>query len=262
MDTAALGAAIRKDKADRWRPFCVSATIGTTSTTSIDPIDAIADISEREGLWLHVDAAYAGAAAILPERSDVLAGANRADSFVMNPHKWMFTPIEYSAFYTRRPEALKRAFSLVPEYLKTGEGDSVTNYMDYGIQLGRRFRALKLWMVMRYFGVEGLRARIREHMRLARRFAAWVGDDARFEVAAPVPFSTVCFRLRGSDQENASLLDRVNASGRIFISHTRIDDRFTIRFSIGNVRTTEEHVRTAWSLIQSMAPADAGADRE
>jgi aromatic-L-amino-acid decarboxylase len=255
MRPADLARAIEADKAAGWTPFAVAATVGTTSTTSVDPVDAIADITERFGLWLHVDGAYAGAAAVLPERRDeILAGCGRADSFVVNPHKWMFTPVEFSAFFTRRPDALRRAFSLVPEYLKTGEDRSVTNFMDYGIQLGRRFRALKLWMVMRYFGVEGFRSRIREHIRLARLFADWIDVDDRFERLAPVPFSTVCFRLNGTDEENAELLDRINRSGKAFLSHTRLGGRFTIRFSVGNLRTTEKHVRDAFDLIRSLVP--------
>ena len=253
MDPGALEAAIERDRAEGWRPFCVCATIGTTSTTSIDPVEAIADICDRERLWLHVDAAYAGAAAVLPERSDLLAGCDRADSFVMNPHKWLFTPIDFSAFFSRRREAVKEAFSLVPEYLETAEGDAVTNYMDFGIPLGRRFRALKLWMVIRYFGVDGLRSVIREHIRLARIFADWVEADSAFELAAPVPFSTVCFRLKGTNEVNAALLDRVNSTGKAFISHTTLDDRFILRFSVGNLRTTEEHVRRACKLIREIA---------
>ncbi len=216
-------------------------------------MEAIADICDRERLWLHVDAAYAGAAAVLPERSDLLAGCDRADSFVMNPHKWLFTPIDFSAFFSRRREAVKEAFSLVPEYLETAEGDAVTNYMDFGIPLGRRFRALKLWMVIRYFGVDGLRSVIREHIRLARIFADWVEADSAFELAAPVPFSTVCFRLKGTNEVNAALLDRVNSTGKAFISHTTLDDRFILRFSVGNLRTTEEHVRRACKLIREIA---------
>lgn len=245
---------IEQDRASGWTPFCVSATVGTTSTTSVDPVDAIAGITSRFGLWLHVDAAYAGAAAVLPERrNEILAGCERADSFVVNPHKWMFTPVELSAFFTRRPDALRRAFSLVPEYLKTSEDDSVTNFMDYGIQLGRRFRALKLWMVIRYFGVEGIRARIREHIRLAQLFASWIDGDDRFERLAPAPFSTVCFRLKGTDEENVDLLDRINASGKAFLSHTRLNGRFTIRFTVGNLRTAQTHVRDAFELIASLA---------
>ena len=253
MDPGALEAAIEHDRAEGWRPFCVCAAIGTTSTTSIDPVEAIADICDRERLWLHVDAAYAGAAAVLPERSGLLAGCDRADSFVMNPHKWLFTPIDFSAFFSRRREAVKEAFSLVPEYLETAEGDAVTNYMDFGIPLGRRFRALKLWMVIRYFGVDGLRSVIREHIRLALIFADWVEADSAFELAAPVPFSTVCFRLKGTNEVNAALLDRVNSTGKAYISHTTLDDRFILRFSVGNLRTTEEHVLRAWELIREIA---------
>jgi len=253
MDPAQLEAAIGRDEAGGWRPFAVVATIGTTSTTSVDPVPRIADICERHGLWLHVDAAYAGAAAMLPEREDVRAGCERVDSLVVNPHKWMFTPVDFSALYCRRPDVLKDAFSLVPAYLETPEGETVTNFMNYGIQLGRRFRALKLWMVIRYFGVEGLRALIREHIRLARLFAASVEAHPAFEVVAPVPFSTVCFRLRGPDAPNAQLLERINASGKAFLSHTELDGRYTLRFTVGNVRTTEEHVRGAWTLISSLA---------
>jgi aromatic-L-amino-acid/L-tryptophan decarboxylase len=250
MIPADLEAAIKNDLIQGWRPFCVSATIGTTSTTSIDPIPRIAAICEKYKLWLHVDAAYAGAAAILPEMRWILDGCERADSFVMNPHKWLFTPIDFSAFYCRRPQVLKQAFSLTPEYLQTSDPTSVTNFMDYGIQLGRRFRSLKFWMVVRYFGVEGLRERIREHIRLGKLFASWLEADSRFELAAPVPFSTVCFRLKGDDTANQKLIDRVNATGKIFISHTRLNDRLVLRFTVGNLRSTEEHVRMAWDVIR------------
>lgn len=253
MNPAILEAAIEKDIREGWRPFCVSATVGTTSTTSIDPIPAIAEICERHKLWLHVDAAYAGAAAILPELRFILEGCDRADSFVVNPHKWLFTPIDFSAFYCRRPEVLKQAFSVTPEYLETSEGETVTNYMDYGIPLGRRFRSLKFWMVVRYFGVEGLQDRIREHIRLAKLFGSWVNENPEFELVAPIPFSTVCFRLKDSDDANRSLMDRANASGKIFISHTRLNDRLTLRFTVGNLRTTEEHVRAAWDVIRQTA---------
>jgi aromatic-L-amino-acid decarboxylase len=252
MDPSALESSIRKDVLDGWRPFCVSATIGTTSTTSVDPVAQIAEVCRRYGLWLHVDAAYAGAAAILPEMRWILDGCENADSFVMNPHKWLFTPIDFSAFYCRRPEVLKRAFSLTPEYLKTADGDNVTNYMDYGIQLGRRFRSLKFWMVVRYFGVEGLQARIREHIRLGKLFASLVAADDRFEVVAPVAFSTVCFRLKADDAANQQIIDRVNSSGKIFISHTRLNDQLVLRFAVGNLRTTEDHVRMAWNLIREI----------
>ena len=171
----------------------------------------------------------------------------------MNPHKWLFTPIDFSAFYCRRPEVLKQAFSLTPEYLQTSDPTSVTNYMDYGMQLGRRFRSLKFWMVVRYFGVEGLRLRIREHIRLGKLFASWLEADSRFELAAPVPFSTVCFRLKGDDAANQKLIDRANATGKIFISHTRLNNRVVLRFTVGNLRSTEEHVRMAWDVIRRAA---------
>ena len=253
MDPVALEAAIKKDRDEGRRPFCVSATIGTTSTTSIDPVPRIADICEKYKLWLHVDAAYAGAAAILPEMRWILDGCERADSFVMNPHKWLFTPVDFSAFYCRRPHVLKQAFSLTPEYLQTTDPGNVTNYMDYGMQLGRRFRSLKFWMVVRYFGVDGLRERIREHIRLGKLFASWVEADSKFEIVAPVPFSTVCFRSKSDDSANQKLMDRVNASGKIFISHTRLNNRLVLRFTVGNLRSTEEHVRMAWDLIRHEA---------
>jgi len=253
MDPVALAHAIAQDIRDGYRPFCVVATVGTTSTTSIDPVADIAGICAEHGLWLHVDAAYAGSAAIAPEFRYILEGCDRADSFVTNPHKWLLTPIDFSAFFCRRPGLLRRAFSLSAGYLESEE--DVTNAMDYGLPLGRRFRALKFWMVVRYFGVEGLRAVIREHIRLARLFASFVETDQRFEIAAPVPFSTVCFRLKSGDNLNQTLLDRVNATGRIFISHTRLHDKLTLRFAVGNVRTTEEHVRMAWQLLaQSASP--------
>jgi aromatic-L-amino-acid decarboxylase len=253
MVPSALESAIVSDLKDGWRPFCVVATVGTTSTTSIDPVPAIADICEKYGLWLHVDAAYAGSAAIVPELQHILAGCDRADSLVTNPHKWMLTPVDFSAFYCRRPEMLKRAFSLTAEYLTTADGEEVTNNMDYSLQLGRRFRALKFWMVIRYFGVEGLRNVIREHVRLGQHFASLVRKDPRFEIVAPVPFSSVCFRLKSGDDENRSLIDRANATGKLFVSHTRLNGNLTIHFTVGNIRTTEEHVDAAWKLIQSLA---------
>jgi len=250
MDPAALDLAIQKDLKEGMRPFCVVATVGTTSTTSIDPVPAIADICQKYGLWLHVDAAYAGSAAIVPELQYILGGCDRADSLVTNPHKWMLTPVDFSAFYCRRPDMLKRAFSLTAEYLTTAEGEEVTNAMDYSLQLGRRFRALKFWMVIRYFGVDGLRDVIREHIRLGKLFASLVKADSRFEIVAPVPFSSVCFRLKSGDAKNEALIDRVNATGKIFISHTRLNEKLTIHFTVGNLRTTEAHVRAAWELIQ------------
>lgn len=266
MDPSALAQAIEEDKAAGWHPFCVVATVGTTSTTSVDPVPAIADICQQHNLWLHVDAAYAGSAAVIPEMRWVLDGCERADSIVMNPHKWLFTPIDLSAFYCRRFDVLRQAFSLVPEYLRTSEDETVRNYMDYGVQLGRRFRALKLWMVIRWFGQAGLAARIRQHIQLAQQFAAWVDTDPDFERLAPVPFSTICFRVRprdlagrGDEVEpyldslNEALLEAVNRTGQAYLSHTRLRGKFALRLAIGNLRTTEKHVARAWGLLKEHA---------
>jgi aromatic-L-amino-acid decarboxylase len=262
MDPRALARAIAEDRAAGWRPVAVCATVGTTGTTSVDPVPAIADVAEREKLWLHVDAAYGGVAAVLSERRDVLAGAERADSIVVNPHKWLFTPVDCSAFFCRRPEVLKRAFSLIPSYLQTAEGGAVENYMDWGPQLGRRFRALKLWMVLRAFGRAGIEARLREHMRLGRLFAEWVDADPDWERIAPVPFSTVVFRLRPRawapadprlDAVNERLLEAVNASGEVFLSHVVLRGRYAIRLAIGNIRTEERHVQRAWEILRAEA---------
>jgi aromatic-L-amino-acid/L-tryptophan decarboxylase len=257
MDAPALAARIAADRAAGCRPIAVVATAGTTSSTSVDPVAEIAAIAEREGLWLHVDAAYAGSAAICPELQPLFAGWERADSIVTNPHKWLFVPVDCSLLYVRDENTLRQAFSLVPEYLKTSDGE-VRNLMDLGIQLGRKFRALKLWTVMRAYGAEGLRERIRAHCRLARDFAAWVHADARFERVAPVPFSTVCFRLvggspAGADERNQRLLDAVNARGPVLLSHTKLDGRFVLRVAIGNIRTDREHLETAWRLLREEA---------
>jgi aromatic-L-amino-acid decarboxylase len=230
----------------------VVATVGTTSSTSVDPVPAIADLCAESGAWLHVDAAYAGAAAVCEEHRWALAGVERADSLVVNPHKWLFTPVDCSVLYTRRPDVLRAAFSLVPEYLRTSDED-VTNLMDYGPALGRRFRALKLWAVLRCFGREGLQERIREHVRLARLFASWIEETPGWEVVAPVPFSVVCFRREGSDEENEALLARVNESGEIYISHTVLDGRYVLRLAIGNARTTDNDVRLAWDVLRREA---------
>jgi aromatic-L-amino-acid decarboxylase len=251
MLPAALAAAIERDLAARLRPFCVVATIGTTSTSSIDPVPAIAGIAEKYGLWLHVDAAYGGPAALAPEFRHVLDGAERADSLVVNPHKWMGVPLDLSVLYTRKPEIFKRAFSLVPEFLRTAEDSHVVNYMDYGVPLGRRFRALKLWFVMRYYGREGLAARIRGHIASAQELAAIIVADPRFEICAPVPLSLVCFRRRGSDELSRELLEKVNASGEVFLSHTALRGRFVLRLAIGNHFTTKAHVQRAWEIIQA-----------
>ncbi len=256
MESAALEQAIQEDLKIGWTPFCVVATVGTTSTTSIDPVPQIADICSKHNIWLHVDAAYGGAAAIVPEMRWVLEGCDRADSLVVNPHKWIFTPMDLSAFYSRRMNVLKQAFSLVPEYLKTGQDASVRNLMDYGVQLGRRFRALKLWMIIRTYGRRGIAARIREHMRLAQLVSGWIDADPAFERLAPVRFSTVCFRALPADGENAdklneALLNAVNATGEVFLSHTRLHDQFAIRMAIGNIRTDESVVRRAWELLKA-----------
>ena len=237
------------DELGRGSVAAVVATVGTTSTTSVDPVAEVGALCERAGAWLHVDAAYAGAAAVCAEFRWALAGVERADSLVVNPHKWLFTQLPCSILWTRRPEALREAFSLVPEYLRTDEND-VTNLMDYGPALGRSFRALKLWAVLRCFGAEAIRERIREHVRLARLFASWVEAEPEWEVVAPYPFSVVCFRREASDEENEAILERANGSGEIFISHTKLGDRYVLRLAIGNVRTTEDDVRRAWDVLQ------------
>jgi aromatic-L-amino-acid/L-tryptophan decarboxylase len=249
MDASALARAVEEDRQNGVLPFCVVATVGTTSTTSIDPVPEIADVCERHGLWLHVDAAYAGSAAVVPELRHILDGCERADSLVTNPHKWLFTPFDLSALYSRRLDVLRRAFTLTPEYLRTSESAEVRNGSDYGVQLGRRFRALKLWMVLRYFGREGLAARLREHCRLARLFASWVEASDDWELLAPVPLSVVCFRARVADEVNEALMNAANAGGEIFLSHTKLGGVFTLRLAVGNIRTTEAHVRRAWELL-------------
>jgi aromatic-L-amino-acid decarboxylase len=229
----------------------VVATVGSTSTTSVDPVAEIAELCERAGAWLHVDAAYAGSAAVCDENRWALEGAERADSIVVNPHKWLFTPVDCSCLYTRNPEALRAAFSLVPEYLRTSE-EEVTNLMDYGPALGRRFRALKLWAVIRCYGREGLQALIREHIRLARLFASWVEAEPGWEIVAPYPFSVVCFRREGSNAENEAILGRANATGEVYLSHTKLANRYVLRLAIGNVRTTEADVRRAWEVLRTV----------
>ncbi len=262
MRPDALASAIAADRAAGRLPLAVVATVGTTSTGSVDPVSAIAEISAGAGAWLHVDASYAGTAAIVPECRDTLAGVERADSLVVNPHKWMFTPIDLSAMFTRRPDVLKRAFSLVPDYLVTAEQDEVVNLMDYGVQLGRRFRALKLWMVIRAFGVSGIAERLRNHMAMARDFASWVEREPGWVLAAPPMFSLVCFRCapaglppEDADVLNQRVLDRVNASGRAYLSHTRLHGRLVLRLAIGNLRTEPRHVADAWSLLRDAARA-------
>src|ERR1700730_5790337 len=262
MDPKALAEAVAEDKQNGIVPFCVVATVGTTSTSSIDPVPAIVEICERHTLWLHVDTAYAGSAAVAPEFRYLVAGCERADSIVTNPHKWLFTPFDLSVLYCRHMDLLRRAFSLVPEYLRTPEQENVRSGSDYGIQLGRRFRALKLWMVIRYFGHEGLAQRIREHCRLAKLFASWVEESEDWELLAPTPFALVCFRAcpgvegetaeaaeKRLDDLNEERMHGVNATGRALLSHTKLNDKLTLRLSVGNIRTTEKHVRQVWELL-------------
>jgi len=262
MRVDALDAAVRADRAAGYLPLATVATVGTTSTTSTDPVPAIAALCARDGMWLHVDGSYGGVAAVVPEMRHVLAGVELADSLVVNPHKWLFTPIDLSAMFTRRPDVLKRAFSLVPEYLVTREQREVVNLMDYGVQLGRRFRALKLWMVIRAFGAEGLAARLRQQMAMARDFAGWVDATPDWERVAPVPFSLVCFRyapVGTSEAErealNSAILERVNASGRAYLSPTKLNGRYVLRLAIGNMRTEPRHVSDAWRLLREAAAA-------
>src|SRR6266581_2884536 len=261
MDVEELERAIQEDIAAGWRPFAVVATVGTTSTTSVDPVPQIAAVCERHGLWLHVDGAYGGLAAVDPVMHWVLAGCERADTLIVNPHKWLFTPVDCSVFYTRKPDVVKAAFSLVPEYLRNTEskGDETANLMDYGTSLGRRFRALKLWMILRYFGQEGLTARIHEHIRLGQLVVQWIEEAPNFELMAPTPFSTVCFRVHPQDMDDESqletlnerIMNNINAAGRFFLSHTKLHGKFTIRIAIGNLRTTEHDVRELWEQLQA-----------
>jgi aromatic-L-amino-acid decarboxylase len=262
MDPVALADQIEKDIAAGMRPLCVAATVGTTSTTSVDPVPEIAEVCGRFDVWLHVDAAYAWAAAILPEKRHIFDGCQRADSIVVNPHKWFFTPIDLSVLFCRHKEVLRNAFSLVPEYLTSGDERDQPNLMDYGFQLGRRFRALKLWMVLNYYGVDAISERIRYHIRLAAAFAEWVEKSRDFQVMAPVEFSTVCFRLNPPsgalndaqlDELNDRLLRSVNATGEAFLSHTRIGGRMALRCAIGNIRTTQAHITALQHLLTAKA---------
>ena len=242
---------LRPDALDLSGACAVVATVGTTSSSSVDPVAAIADACEREGVWLHVDAAYAGSAAVCPELRHHFLGWERADSVVVNPHKWLFTPMDCSALWTRRPDDFRAAFSLVPEYLRVSE--EVASLSEFSPVLGRRFRALKLWTVLRCFGREGLRERIREAVRLAGLFEGWVEAEVGWEVAAPRPFSLVCFRRDGSDADNEALLERANATGELFLSHTKLNGRYVLRLAVGSARTTEDDVRVAWDVLRREA---------
>jgi aromatic-L-amino-acid decarboxylase len=249
----ALRTLIEADLQAGLQPCCIVATVGTTSSTSVDPVAECAALAEEFNLWLHVDCAYAGPCALLPECAQYFQGIERAHSVVTNPHKWLMTPLDLSAFYTRRPEILRQALSLVPEYLRESENPRAVHLMDYGIPLGHRFRGLKLWLILRYFGRQGVMEFLRRHNQLAQEFSAWVNADERFERVAPVPFSVVCFRLRGSDELNKALLDKVNASGRIFLSHTALNGQYVIRIAIGNIATNLADVELAWKLILKAA---------
>ena len=265
MRVDALESAIADDRAAGILPIAVVATVGTTSTTSIDPVSRVADVCARERLWLHVDAAYGGVAAMLPAHAHVLDGAERADSLVVNPHKWLFTPFDLSAFYCRRMDRIREAFSLTPEYLRTSERPEVRNLMDTGVQLGRRFRSLKLWMILRSLGARAIRERIAGHIALAQTLASWIDAHPDFERMAPVPLSVVCFRWNPAsptpltngqlDTANQRLLDAVNQGGDVFLSQTRLRDRLTLRIAIGHWNTTEEHVKRAWDQLLAHAAA-------
>lgn len=239
------------------RPMAIVATVGTTSTTSIDPVPAIAEIARKHKIWLHVDAAYAGAAAIVPELAHIMDGIELADSLVVNPHKWLFVPMDLSALYVKDEATVRKAFNIVPEFVLSTPERGVVNYMDYGLQLGRRFRALKLWFVLRSFGAEGIRERLRSHIALANEFASWVEAKRDWEVLAPHPFSVVCFRYKTeamSEEEaervNARIMETVNASGDVFISHTKVDGKYALRLAIGNLRTQRSDVEAAWEAIE------------
>lgn len=255
-----LEAQIIADLKSGKKPACVVATFGTTSSTAIDPLPAIAALCQRYGLWLHVDAAYAGAAAILPEKRSLLAGVEHADSFVFNPHKWLFTNFDCSAYFVRDVPGLLHTFQTTPEYLKTTHDAAVVNFRDWGIQLGRRFRALKLWFVIRSFGVEGLQQKLRAHIAMAESFRAWVAADARFELMAPSPFGLVCFRLAAqsasdaaTDTRNARLLQAINESGRAYLTHTRLGGHYVLRLAVGQLQTTSERVEEVWQLARAAA---------
>jgi aromatic-L-amino-acid decarboxylase len=248
-----LAQTIETDIAQGKRPCCIVASVGSTSTAAIEDVPAIADIAERLKIWLHVDAAYAGPAAIVPEMNHILRGVERAQSLVLNPHKWLYVPMDCSVLFTRMPEILRRASSLSAEYLRTAEDARVVNFNDYGVQLGRRFRALKLWYVFRYYGREGIIAMLRESLRLTQLLKSLLEADADFEISAPVLLSLVCFRHRSSDEVNRQLLADINASGKLFLSHTVLEGKYVLRFAIGNHQTNEQDVRQSWQWIQQSA---------
>ncbi len=251
---------IEADLAAGKRPCCIVASVGSTSASAIEPLPSIADIAEQYGIWLHVDAAYGGSAAVVPEMRHILDGVERAHSLVVNPHKWLYVGIDCSVLYTRLPDIFRRAASLSAEYLRTAEDDRVVNYMDYGLQLGRRFRALKLWYVFRYYGREGIVAMLREALRLAQLLKHLVQEQDDFELSAPVPFSLVCFRYRAEDAFNQRLLAQINSTGKAFLSHTVLNGKFVLRCAIGNFQTNEQDVREVWDLIRETAQQLAASE--
>lgn len=264
MRPDALAGAVKADLAAGLRPFFVCATVGTTSTNAVDPVPAIASVCEAHGLWLHVDAAMSGSAAVVPELRFVNDGLERADSYAFNPHKWLFTNFDCDCFYVADRDALTGALSILPEYLRNAASDAgtVIDYRDWQVPLGRRFRALKLWMVIRHYGAAGLRFHVRQHVALAHEFATWVEADERFELAAPVPLNLVCFRHVGGDQVNQHLIDSLNASGALYLTHTRVDDKLTLRMSIGQTQTERRHVEAAWDALTDLAAAfGAGSEK-
>ena len=255
MNVTALREAISADLRKEFKPLAVVATVGTTSTASVDPVREIAAVCAEHQMWLHIDAAYGGGLALLPECRELMDGFDLADSIVINPHKMLFVPFDFSALYVREIDRLRKVFTLVPEYLRGDAAGAEINYMDYGVQLGRRFRALKAWMVWRTFGREGLAARIRDHLRLAQLFAGWIREDTRFELSAPVVMGVVCFRLRSdndaeSDRKNAQIVEAINAAGEAYLMQTKLRGRVVMRLGLGNLLTTEEHLARVWQLIR------------
>lgn len=263
MKPEKLEQAIRQDLADKIYPLCVVAALGTTGSTAIDPIRAIGEICRHYAVWLHIDAAFSGTALLLPEMRWMNDGVALADTFVFNPHKWMFTNFDCTAYFVKDPAALVRTFEILPEYLKTPEGDRVTNYRDWGLQLGRRFRALKLWFVIRSFGVQGLQEKIRFHLKLAKELAGKIENSTDFELLAPVPVNLICFRYRPDrnlspgqvNDLNERLLLTLNETGKVYLTHTKLNDAYTLRLVVGQTQVTAEDIARCWDLIQSTARA-------